>query len=188
MPPVNVTPDTLRQFYRGGLIPQSRIMTPSVLSGNNNSTGSVTNTTVVQSTTPGGGVKPTTPTAQTVSVSTPVLNPGDDYFAVATIAKTFDLISLTTSDVSRVRLYATAMSQSTDVSRGSDEAPPAGVDQGLILDVTLDTAPFYWLCTWVPTGVNGDSPRSSAIYVTVSNVDLASHPITATMMYLPTEA
>jgi hypothetical protein len=30
LPPVVVTPDSLRQFYRDGMIPQSRIITPSL--------------------------------------------------------------------------------------------------------------------------------------------------------------
>jgi hypothetical protein len=184
VPPTAFTPDSSRQFYRGATIPQFRAFSPAPLSSNNNSSGSTTtqNITNTSSTTTTVSLK-----AQTASLTTPVLNPGNTYLGTATLSKTFNLLSVTASNSARVRVYATQSQQIVDNSRGSNTAPPFEVTQGLIADISLDTSPYMWLCTWLPNGANGDSPRTASVYVTVDNIGSMSTAITASLLFLPLE-
>ena len=56
------------------------------------------------------------------------------------------------------------------------------------IDVTMDTAPYNWLTTWLPVGANGDSPASPLSYVTVDQIASMSGPITVSFSYLPLES
>lgn len=185
LPPVAFTPDSSRSFYKGGSIPQSRLLTPTTLSAS--PTGAGAAATVVASTSTTTNTKVVTPVATNASLTTPVLDSGEAFFGVLTMSKTFDLLQITTSAMARVRFYATASEQAQDVGRDADTALPAGTSQDIIADVTLDTDPMLWMFTPIPTGTNGDNPRSNAVYCTVENVDVSSVAITASVLYLPTE-
>jgi len=185
LPPVAFTPDSSRQFYKGGNIPQSRLLTPTTLSASPTGAGAATAVTASTSTTT--NTKVVTPVATNASLTTPVLDSGEAFFGVLTMSKTFDLLQLTTSSAARVRFYATASEQAQDVGRDADTALPAGTSQDIIADVTLDTDPMLWDFTWIPTGTNGDNPRTGLCYVTVENEDVSSVAITVSVLYLPTE-
>lgn len=187
LPPVAVTPDSLRQLYRGGVVPLNRLMTPTTLSGSPVAGGSGT-IVVTGSTTNNNPSKPTPPvSAITASFTTSSLSMGDQFLSTLTAAKTFELIQLTTSGSARVRIYGTPSAQLLDMGRPDTTAPNIGTMQALIADVTLDTSPFQWLYTWIPVAANGDSPRTANIYVTVDGIDTVSLPITVTLLYLPNE-
>lgn len=185
LPPVAFTPDSSRQFYKGGGIPQNRLLTPTTLSASPTGAGAATAVTASTSTTT--NTKIVTPVATNASLTTPVLDSGEAFFGVLTMSKTFDLLQLTTSSMARVRFYATASEQAQDVGRPDTQPLPAGSSQDIIADITLDTDPMLWDFTAIPTGSNNDNPRSGLSYVTVENVDLSSVAITVSVLYLPTE-
>lgn len=186
VPQTQFSPDASRQFYRGSTVPQFRTFSPAPLTGTSNSMGgSTTTTNVTNNSTTTNKVSLAT---QNASVSTTVLNPGDSFTGVATLAKSFNLYSITATAAARVRVYATALAQTLDLSRGDNVALNFETTQGVIADVSLDTAPFQWLMSPVPVGANGDFPRTAAIYVTVTNIAASSNPITASLLYLPLES
>ena len=100
------------------------------------------------------------------------------------MSSAFNVLGISVSNPARVRLYATAVSQTSDVTRPSTTAPAFEVTQGLICDVTVDTAPWSWVMTPVPTGANGDFPRMANIYCTVDNADMASEAFTISVQYV----
>lgn len=184
VPPTNFTPDTSKQFYRGATVPQFRTFAPSPLSGNNNSQGSTTTNNITESSTTTNTVALS---AKTAAVSSPVLNPGQSFFATATMSRTFSLIMVSANAAARVRLYATKAAQMSDVLRTDATALNFETTQGVIADVSLDTSPYTWLMSAVPSGANGDYPRTASIYVTLTNIAASSNPITASLLYLPLE-
>lgn len=191
LPPVSVTPDSLRQFYKGGEVPQARILTPSPLTGGS-SGGSSSTTTVV---TGGGSSSASTsaPAAQSTSIITPVLDPGNQYVAVVQIAKAFTVLRVGVNSAARVELYSTQAAQTVDMSRpasfGSvNNPPPAEIQSQVICDLYLDTIDkFSWVPAWSITGVNGDSPQTTSAYATVTNIGSGSNPIAVTISYVPLE-
>src|SRR6266478_1341699 len=74
-PPINVSPDSLRQYYRGGQTPQYRVLSPPTLYQQaSTSVSAVTTTAVVSGTSSSSSssvVSP--PIGQKVGVSTPAL-------------------------------------------------------------------------------------------------------------------
>ena len=187
VPQTQFSSDARDQFYRGNTIPQFRTFSPPPLTGstaggtsggtttNNVTNNSTTNTTV--------SLKPLN-----ASLTTPVLNPGDTYTTSVAFARMFAIIRLTATSAARARVYATLQAQTLDLTRATTQAPAFGTTQGLILDVTMDTAPYNWLTTWLPVGANGDSPASPLSYVTVDQIASMSGPITVSFSYLPLES
>lgn len=190
LPPVSVTPDSLRQFYKGGEVPQARILTPSPLAGGSGG-GSTTTTTVVT----GGSssVSTAAPSAQSTSIITPVLNPNNQYNAIVNIAKAFTVLRVSVNSAARVELYSTKAAQSVDGPRAAsfrsvNNPPPAEIQNQVICDLYLDTIDkFSWVPAWSITGVNGDSPQTTSIYATVTNIGTGSNPIAVTIAYVPIE-
>jgi hypothetical protein len=189
MPPVTVTPDSLRQYYIGGQVPQFRILTP-----NNNQSGAGTGggTTII-----GGGGTIVTPAAgssstpaaiaaTSVSFTTPNLNNGQTYEAILPMSKSFQLLQLAANDTCRVEIYGNGTAQNNDLARALDAPPLPGSQQDLITDVVLDTAPFKWTFQ-NRVGANSDSPQQSLIYITITNLDVSSTTITITLFYVPLE-
>lgn len=196
LPPVAATSDTLRQFYIRGQIPQFRILT----AGNNNQNavggGTVINNINVTSSGGGGGtpILPPPPppppdpnTLKQVSLTTPTINPSGRFITTIGTSRTYQLISITTSSSARVELYSTASSQSGDLSRGLDIAPPAGTYQGIICDLALDADPFSWYFESL-VGNNADHPQQAVTYITVTNIGNTSAAITVSFAYLVLEA
>jgi hypothetical protein len=185
VPPSSFTPDASKQFYRGSSVPQFRAFAPAPLSGNNNSSGSSTTTVQSSSTTT---TETVTLSVKNASITTPVLNPSQAYTSTLTLSRAFAIFQVTATAAARIRLYATAATQTLDLSRASTAAPAFGTTQGLILDLTLDTSPYQWLCSPIPIGANGDSPTSPASYITITQIAPMSGPITASVQYLPLES
>lgn len=186
LPPFSATVDTLRQFDESGKVPARRVIPlPLQTAGTGGSVTNVTNVTAAS----GGSGGSTTPTLTSASVTftVPTLAPGQVYTTTIQMAKSFQLLLLTSSNPVEVRLYGTSLSQTIDISRPTDTAPPFEVTQNLITDVVFDTSPFQW--NWQNRiGANADNPQTKAIYVTVVNYGVSG--VSASNMsvtYLPLE-
>jgi hypothetical protein len=182
VPPTSFTPDSSKQFYRGGLIPQFRAFAPSPLSNALTSqTGSTTTSSSTSSTTTNIS---TGLTIKSASVTTPVLNPGAYYFATVSLSKAWVLQSVSMSGAARARIYATQAAQTSDALRPDSMALNFETTSGIFCDVTLDFPPFTWIMTPTPNGANGDFPQTANAYVTVNNVAQTSSAITVAFQYV----
>ncbi len=176
--------DSLRQYWHGNVVPQVRILTPYPVSPNGGGT-TINHVTSIGPTSSGGGSSATATLAITnISTKTPVINPGASFTGSFTLSKVFQLLSLSSSNPSRIRLYGTATEQAADSFRGLDISPPAGTAQNIICDVALDTAPFLWSFQ-DRVGSNRDNPATSTIYITVTNLEAISDSFTLTFEYVP---
>ena len=176
--------DTLIGYHLGGMIPQWRIPTAPSQSGSSTSTS--TGGTVVIS---GGGSSTTTtsPKAQIASSQTSVLFPGQQFTGSITMAKAFVVLGVTASAVARIRLYSAQNAQTTDLSRPITQGPGFGTEQGIIGDIVLDTLPAVWQAVNM-TGYNGNSPQTTAVYLTCDNIGASSGAITISVTYVPIES
>jgi hypothetical protein len=186
LPPVSATSDSLRQFYRGGQVPQSRLL-PSPSSPTQNGGGTVvTNTTVVTTSTATSSAS--TIAATQVSLTTPALNPNIQFAGSVLVSRSFQLISLTASGACRIQVYGSAVNQTADLARALDVPPAAGTMPDLITDLALDSSPYQWRFQ-NRVGTNTESPQKTIAYITVTNLDqFMTQPITVTISYVPLEA
>jgi hypothetical protein len=189
LPPIfQASPDSLRQFYQGGKVPQTRLLsavTQSISGGGSNNGGSVT-TAVVTS---GGSVPGPAPIVEKQAViKTTVLGPGAQFIGtLPDIGRTFQLLTLSSNIAARVQIYGTAFAQTADLSRALDQPPPAGTTQGIITDIALDTIPMNWNFQ-NRVGANGDVPQNPIAYMTITNLSGAATVITVTLQYTPLES
>ena len=185
LPPLfQPSPDSLRSYYRNGVVPQFRIFTPPATQSAGAST---TTSTAVISGSSGGGSTPAVIVASIATVKTGVLNPGQSFTGTLSISKSFQLLSLSASGAIRFELYGTAVAQTSDAGRALDVPPAAGTTQNIICDVALDTAPYQWAYQ-NRVGANGDSPQVGTAYVTVTNLGTSSVAMTATLTYVGLES
>jgi hypothetical protein len=187
VPPSPFNTDSSQQFYRGNTLPQFRAFAPSTLTGatGTGSGGSVTNTSVTEQNSTTNTV---TLTPKTASSTTAVISSGQNFTAVVPMARMFALQTVTASGAARIRVYATASAQTTDLSRPSTQAPSYGTTQGLIAGVVLNTAPYIWLFTPPAIGTNGNTPITPLAYVTITNLAGMSGTITVTFTFLPLQS
>lgn len=193
LPPIYTeSSDASRQFYQGGLVPQFRLLSPSLSPPT--SGGSSTTTISGTGSSSGGGsggggtpVTPVQPTAQTVSVTSVPLGPGGSFSSSAKVSKCNALLRVATNTPARVQLYGTAQALAADGYRGLDVPPPAGTVQNIICDVVLDTAPYQWSFQ-DRIGANADNPQTTALYVKLTNLDNTTDQITMTLTYVPLES
>jgi hypothetical protein len=186
LPPIAANPDSLRQFYRGGQTPQMRLLPPPALTTGTGGGTVIQNTTVVTSSSSSSSSSSAIVAVPT-SITTAVLNPGQQFAGALTLSRSFQLLALTSNVAARVRLYGTASAQTQDSGRALDVAPSPGTTQNLITDVALDTAPFQWTFQ-NRIGANGDSPQKQTVYLTVTNLSGSSVAITLSLIYVPLEA
>lgn len=185
LPPIwQTTPDSLRQFYRNGNVPQTRLFNPQPVPIVTSGGTSITNVGVISGggSSGGGGSGGSTASITQASVRTPSVGPGNRFTGTITLSKAFQLINITSSSVCRVELYGTALAQSGDMGRQLDVPPPAGSTQNIITDVVLDTVPLSWAFQ-DRGGSNGDTPQSNTIYISITNLDSTSDIITVTITY-----
>lgn len=188
LPPINAGPDNLRQYYRGGDVPQSRIMPPGILSGTGNTAGGAATSSSASTSTSTTTTTTVTLVSANASVTTPSLDAGVSFLGTIQVARTFALIAVTANAACRVQLYATQSYQIQDQARPDTQALNAGTTQGTLEDVSLDTAPFSWYYNTLPVVANADSPRTPSAYITITNIAQSSNPITVTLLYLPLES
>jgi len=187
-PPVNVSPDNLRQYYKGGQLPQYRVWSPPTLSAQSASSGGTTVNNVT-STSSSSSTTVKSPTAQTVGFSTPVLLVGQIYPTILQIAKAFSVLKVTVSSSARIELYKTAAAQNADLSRPVTQPVYLGTQNGIICDLNLvNSNELMWICSPDFPGSNGDSPQSTSIYTTITNTGVASAVIIVSIVYVQTES
>jgi hypothetical protein len=190
LPPFNATVDTMRQFNEDGKIPTRRVI-PLPISIAGGGGGSITNTSVVNE---GGGSSSSTViqtklASATVTLNVPALTPGGIFTATVTMAKSFQLLQLTSSAPLEIRMYGDAITQGGDVPRATDTAVPFETVPGIITDVVFDTAPFQW--NWQNRiGANADAVQNTNIYITVINPSqiVGSASAILSIQYLPLES
>lgn len=188
LPPIfQAAPDSLRQFYRGGVIPQTRLLSAVTSTINGGSTGgnATVSTSVITSS---GTVPPPTPIVEKQAViTTTVLGPGAQFVGtLPNIGRSFQLLTVSSNIAARIQLYGTQFAQTADLSRALDQPPPAGTAQGIITDVALDTNPLSWNFQ-DRVGANGDVPQNPVSYCTITNLSGAAVAITVTLQYVPIE-
>lgn len=182
---LQMTGDTQRQFYQGSQVPQIRFLVPPPATATGG--GSNTGTAFLSETTGGGGSGPVpSPLVPQTATSTAVLSPNTTFNGTINISQSFQLLSLTTTNAARVRLYGTLLAQTSDSARGLDVPPPAGTMQNLICDVALDTVPTQWTFQ-NRTGANGDSPQNGYVYISVTNLSLTTASIMVALTYIALE-
>lgn len=191
LPPIfQASPDSLRQYYQGGKVPQFRLLSPVTSTINSSGGGSggtsVVTTAVISG---GGGSSPPSPiTAKQAVITTALLGPGQQFITIlSNISRSFQLLNVVSDTAARIQLYGTSIAQSADLTRALDQAPPAGTAQGLITDVALDVAPYQWNFQ-NRIGSNSEVPQSQEVFVTITNLSAAAVPITVTLQYIPIEA
>lgn len=190
LPPFNATVDTLRQFNENGKIPTRRVI-PLPVSAFSGGSGNVTNTTVINQGggSSGGTTVPTKLVSAAVTLNVPALTPGGIFTATVTMAKSFQLLQLTSSAPLEIRIYGDAITQGGDVPRATDTAVPFETVPGVITDVVFDTAPFQW--NWQNRiGANADPVQNTNIYVTVVNPSqiVGSASAILSIQFLPLES
>jgi hypothetical protein len=185
LPPSNNSADSLRQWGQGSEVPKFRTQTPPTNSGNGGGSSTSSVVVVSSSSSSGTSVTPVLPSAQNVSVTTSVLAPSQTWVGTLQMAKGFLVINLAGSSFCRVELYSSKTAQMLDIGRPVSQAP-ANTTSGLIMDVVLLTALSWQVLDCV--GSNGDSPQSSTIYITVTNVSTAAQAFTVSLQFVPSEA
>jgi hypothetical protein len=184
LPPFNIDPDTLRQFEVGNLTPQIRVIPLPQQTG-----GSTTiSTASASSSSSGGGSSTSSLTLKSVTLISGVINVGGSQLTSVSMAKSFQLISLSSSAACNVRLYGTNAAQSFDNTRAIDAPVPAETMMNLITDIVFDTTPFVWNFQNI-TGTNQNTPQDTSLYITIKNIN--STPlagVTITLNYLPLES
>lgn len=186
LPGIFPSSDTLRGFHLGGKIPQFRIPVPPQSPAQG--AGSSRTTIVSSSSSSSSTTTNNPPTAQTASLTSAVINPGDQFLGTILLAKSFYLYSISVSSAVRVRLYSTIATQIVDQFRTALTSPGLGTQQGLIADINLDTAPTTWFPTPDISGSNGDVPQTNVVYITLDNIGLASTAIDISIVYVPTQS
>lgn len=186
LPAIASSPDSLRQFYLGGKIPQMRVL-PLPVQSSTTGGGTVIQNVSVTSTAASGSSSTSTITAKTTGLTTPTLNPGQQYFGALALSRSFQLLSMTANQACRIQLYGTKAAQTQDSGRALDFPPAAGTLQNLISDLAFDTPPYAWAYQ-NRIGANGDSPQNPTLYLTVTNLGTLSATITVTLAYVALEA
>lgn len=185
LPPTNNAPDALRQWGQGDESPRWRTFMPQSAVGGGG--GAVAGGAVVESTGGGGSSSGgTSPKSQNASLKTPALAPSQVYLTVVTLAKAFQLLSVTASGPCRVELYGTKQSQLLDKSRGIELGPTSST-AGLILDLALFSPVLSW-ASLDTVGCSQDVPQSQTIYATITNLSDGVIPFTVSFLFVPTES
>lgn len=188
LPPFNSDPDTLRQFEVGTQAPQIRVMPLPVQA--TVATVSATSTASASSSTGSTTVVPVTPTLspRSVTITTPVLAPGDNYQTFISAAKSFQMLAASSSGVSEVRLYGSSVVQAFDASRATDSPVPAEITSNVITCVVFEELPYNWPFQNL-VGANQSTPQTTSLFVTVINAsatDAGSFVVALT--FLPLES
>ena len=187
LPPSNNSADSLRQWGQGSEVPKFRTQTPP-----SNTTGSGGTTNVSEFVSGGGGTPsptpapvPTLPKVQSASVTTPALSPNQKWTGTVQMAKGFLMLAVSTNVKSRVELYGTKAGQTLDLARPIT-SPPPNTTVSIIMDVVLQSALSWAVLDCV--GANGNSPQTSTIYITVTNLSNTVKAVQASMQFVPSQS
>jgi hypothetical protein len=183
LPGIFPSSDNLIGYHIGGKAPQYRIPVPAQAPAQG--AGSTSTSSVVVTSSSSTTNNPAT--SQTVSISTATISPGATYTGIITMAKAFVLLTLSLSAAARIELYGTLNAQTADLHRPPTIGPGFGVEQGIITDIVLDTAPYVWQAVNV-IGANADTPQTQNIYISVTNLSAASQAYVVSIQYVPIQS
>ena len=175
--------DNLTGYHVGGKNPQYRIPVPAQAPAQG--AGSTSTSSVVISSSSSTTNNPAT--SQTASISTATISPGTTYTGIITMAKAFVLLTVSLSAAARIELYSTLAAQTSDLHRPSTVGPGFGVEQGIITDIVLDTAPYVWQAVNV-IGANADTPQTQNVYISVTNLSAASQTYVVSIQFVPVQS
>jgi hypothetical protein len=177
LPPVSVTPDSLRQFYLKGQIPQHRLLPPAIVSTSSTTTtvSSSTSSTIT-------GKTPVQNTNLQVGISTGIINPNQQFKGSVTMKPSFLVQKISVSAPARVRLYSTKLAQTNDAGRNTNTYPSSTNGSGIILDVEI-TSKQEWAVSPPAAGSNNDSPQTSVVYVTIDSLATSTTTIAVNIQY-----
>lgn len=182
LPPFNSNPDTLRQFETGDAMPKIRVIPLPV-----HSAAPPMRTAAVASSSSSGSsstVIPTTITAKSVTLNTGTLTAGSSFTGSVQMAKSFQLLLMTSDSLCEVRIYGTAASQSFDQGRANGDPVPPEITTNIVTCVSFeDTLSWDWQNR---IGANQDNPQTSTIYISVFT-DVDTTNIAVTVTFLPLE-
>jgi hypothetical protein len=184
-------------FENVGNIPQGRLLATQPLYAQTNSGGSG-GTTIIQGGGGGGSTgsavivpasnNTSALTASNTAVTTPPLNQNTPYTTTIALSPAFLLFQVAVSSPARVELYSTAAAQLRDMGRSTTAVLTSNNVEGLIADFSLALpTEAVWLCSPAPAGFNGDTPQSPSVYLTVTNLNATTVPVTVSFLYLPLE-
>ena len=121
------------------------------------------------------------PIVSNVIVTTGVLANNASEEDTAQIPGPFQLLWITVSAFCRVRAYATAAERAADLGRPSSQTPTPATSTGVISDVVLTSSlALGYVDTY---GLNGDTPTSNAIYLTITNLSGSPAAISVNIAY-----
>ena len=186
MPRIDAAPDSLRQFYSGG-IPQFRVMPPPVaavsgIKGEKGDTGPQGSPgTPAKST--GGGAKRVTIPLTTASIANNASATG-----TVPLGRSFIIIEVKASAACRIRLYSTAAARTADASRPSLTSPILYTEHGVIIDLVLDSSlapfPVTWICSPEAPGSDAEDSPVGDISYSVTNLSGSTQSFTITFTVL----
>ena len=122
------------------------------------------------------------PTIQELSGTTASLAPDTTAELNITGYKAYSLFKITTTAEAWVRVYTDDVSRDADSTRSEGTDPTAG--SGVIAEVRTDGVTNTVLISPGILGFNNDSPRTTTIYLSVTNRSTSSTPITVTLTAL----
>lgn len=122
------------------------------------------------------------PSIQDLSGTTASLAPGATAELNITGYKAYSLFKITTTAEAWVRVYTDDASRDADVTRSEGQDPLAGT--GVISEIRTDGVTNTVLISPGILGFNNDNPRTTTIYLSVTNRSTSSTPITVTLTAL----
>lgn len=187
LPPFGADTDSIRQFLEDGN-PNPKIRVWPVPQAATNSTTVINNAASVSSSSSSSSTPSSGIAIKTATLNTGLIDVGSSFVGSVAIAKSFQLISLTSTEACEIRMYGTNVVQSFDLSRATDDPVPAEIIPNIITDVIFDTLPYSWQFQSV-VAANQGAPQTTTIYVTVINTtDSVLTNVTVSIGYVPLES
>lgn len=121
----------------------------------------------------------------TGTVTSPVLSSGATWRGTISLSVGYRLYKITTDRPSRVRIYGTSAKRDADVTRqiGID---PAG-DHGLLFEFVTTSSILSAYLSPLVDGASFETPVSSDIAISITNLDVGSSTVQVTLVYAVTE-
>lgn len=187
LPPFGADTDSVRQFLEDGNpnpkirvwpVPPASNLTTII---NNAASSASSDSSSSSSTSSGIAIK-------TATLNTGLIDVASSFVGSVAIAKSFQLISLTSTEACEIRMYGTDVVQSFDLARLTDDPVPAEIIPNIITDVIFDTLPYSWQFQSI-VAANQSTPQTTTIYVTVINTtDSVLTNVTVNIGFVPLEA
>lgn len=118
------------------------------------------------------------------TLTTSVLAPGESFISTIPLGKSYRLLSMTVSEISRVRLYATTEGVLSDLTRPATVDPPDGL--GVIFDYVTTRADTFILSPTVD-GSNMNAPVTVDIPISIVNLSENTTSISVSFVFQTTE-